>query len=389
MKTVLHISADFPDPLVPVKTRGAERLVTAAEGFRNVVYSLNRVNWRADLAMLPFGEDRTAIAYGAPPYAIRLLSHLDSVAEAIASDLRQRNIAPDLIHAHKFAIEGVIADQLSALTGAPFICSIWGDTDSKFFEGKPGLRGHYREIARRASLLLPAAPWTQRYFAAPLGFDAGRVEVLPLMTPADALIPPRICGEPRLVTVFNWDAWHRKGFDTLLQALALLGDDFADVRLDVYGRGGPKALLEMTKLIERAGLTERVKLQRPLDLLQVQETMNRYAAFVMPSRRETYGMVYVEALLAGVPILSSRDQGIDGLFDGMDIGYASDPQSAADVAEGLRFLLSQEARLKAEIGRLQQQGAFDHVRRAAVSARYRELLSELTAAPYQAAVSAA
>ena len=32
MKTILHISADFPDPIVPAKTKAVERLVAAAEG---------------------------------------------------------------------------------------------------------------------------------------------------------------------------------------------------------------------------------------------------------------------------------------------------------------------------------------------------------------------
>jgi glycosyltransferase involved in cell wall biosynthesis len=389
MKTILHISADFPDPMVPVKTKAVERLIAGTDGFRHVVYSLNRVNWRTDIAMLPFGEDRIALAYGAPPYGLRLRSHLLPVAEVIGADLRKRGIVPDLIHAHKFAVDGIVADKLSAATGAPFIASLWGDTDSKFFDSKPGLRAHYRDIARRAELLLPAAPWTGRYFAEALALEPARIQVLPVITPADAVLPPQLCGKRHVVTTFNWDAWHRKGFDTLLHALTLLGATGEEVCLDVFGRGGPKALLEMTRLIERFGLTATVRLMRPLDLSEVQSTMNRYAAFAMPSRRETYGMVYVEAVLAGVPILCSQNQGVDGLFEGMSVGYACNAQSVADVADGLRLLLIQESRLKDEIARLQQNGALEHIRSTAIAARYHALLTALTAAPYQAAVSAA
>ena len=389
MKTILHISADFPDSIVPVKTKAVERLIAGADGYRHIVYSLNRVNWRSDIAMLAFGEDRIAVAYGAPPYGLRLRSYLTPLAEAIGADLRRRGITPDLIHAHKFAVEGIIADELSAATGAPFIASLWGDSDGKFFEGKPNLRAYYRDLARRAVLLLPAAPWTGRYFASALGLEESRIEVLPIMTAADAILPPRLCGKPHVVTTFHWDSWPRKGFDTLLQAVALLAANREEVRLDVYGRGGPKSLLEMTRLIERFELGERVTLQRGLDMSQVQQVMNGYAAFAMPSRRETYGMVYIEAVLAGVPILYPQNQGVDGIFEGMSIGYACDTQSAADVADGLRLLLIQEPRLKDEIARLQQNGALDHVRSTAISARYSTLLATLTAAPYQAAVSAA
>jgi glycosyltransferase involved in cell wall biosynthesis len=374
MKTILHISADFPDPLVPAKTKAVATLIAGAEGYRHVVYSLNRVNWRTDIAMFPFGEDRIALAYGAPPYGLRMLQNLAPVAEAIAKDLERRKIKPDLIHAHKFTVEGVIADSVGARTGAPFIASLWGDTDTKIFEGKPRLRPHYRRVGGDAAFLLPPAPWTTRYFSAALGLDESRFKLLPVMTAADEIIAPEPSGAPSLVTVFAWDSWRRKGFDALIQAVALLAPDIPELRLDVYGRGGPKALLEMTRLIEKSGAADRVTLKPALDHGKVQETINKYAAFVLPSRRETFGMVYVEALLAGAPILWSRDQGVDGLFDGVTIGYSCDPQSITDIADSLRLLLAQESRLKGEIRRLQETGAFEHFRRAGIAARYRELL---------------
>jgi glycosyltransferase involved in cell wall biosynthesis len=374
MKTILHISADFPDPLVPAKTKAVPSLIAGAEGYRHVVYSLNRVSWRSDIAMFPFGEDRVALAYGAPPYGLRLVPHLTPVAETVAKDLAQRKIVPDLIHAHKFTVEGVVADALAAKTGAPFIASLWGDTDTKFFENKPRLRGYYQQIGGRAAFLLPPAPWTARYFADALGLDDTRFKLLPVMTAADSVLAPQASGAPKLVTVFAWDSWQRKGFDALAQAIALLAPDVPDLRLDVFGRGGPKALLEMTRVIEKSGAGDRIALKRVLDHGQVQETINSYAAFVMPSRRETYGMVYVEALLAGVPILWSQNQGVDGLFDNVTVGYSCDPRSITDIADGLRLLLAQETRLKGEIRRLQDQGAFDYLRRAGIGACYRGYL---------------
>jgi glycosyltransferase involved in cell wall biosynthesis len=374
MKTILHISADFPDPLVAAKTRAVASLIAEADGYRHVVYSLNRVSWRTDIALFPFGEDRIALAYGAPPYGLRLLQHLAPVAEAIAQDLTRRKIVPDLIHAHKFSVEGVVADTLAARTGAPFIASLWGDTDTKFFEGKPRLRAHYRGVGGRAALLLPPAPWTTRYFSAALGLGNDRFQLLPVVTAADQVLAPQSVGRPSLTTVFAWDSWQRKGFDALVQAVALLSPDIPELHLDVYGRGSPKSFLEMTRLIERSGAADRVSLKQPLDHGQVQQTINGYAAFVLPSRRETFGMVYVEALLAGAPILWSRDQGVDGLFDDVTIGYSCDPQSIPDIADGLRLLLAQESRLKGEIRRLQEADAFNHLRRAGITARYKELL---------------
>src|SRR5512145_3356932 len=97
MKTIVHISADFPDPLQRAKTRAVEILLAATPGFRHVVYSLNRVSWRSDLAALRFDEDRVAIAYGAPPYGIGLSRYLAPVADLILRDLERRGVQPDLV----------------------------------------------------------------------------------------------------------------------------------------------------------------------------------------------------------------------------------------------------------------------------------------------------
>ncbi len=52
--------------------------------------------------------------------------------------------------------------------------------------------------------------------------------------------------------------------------------------------------------------------------------------FVMPSRTETFGLVYAEALSQGLPVIYTRDQGFDGQFEEGEVGY---PVDAGDVRE--------------------------------------------------------
>lgn len=388
MKTILHISADFPDPLVGAKTGAVKSLIESAPGFRHVVYSINRASWGGGIAAQRFGGDHCAIAYGAPPYGVRLAHHLGLLANFISADLQHCGLRPDLIHAHKFTVEGVIAAQLSSATGAPFVVSLWGDSDRKIFEAKPALRASYRALARRAMLLLPATPWTRDYFAAALDLQGDAFEILPVVTLADAIIPPTLSAQPRLISVFAFDSWKRKGFEILVQAMASIAGETGAIGLDVYGRGGPRALLDMTRLISGAGMQEQITLMPPLDHAEVQGVMNCYAGFVLPSRPETYGMVFAEALLAGVPILWSQNQGLDGFFDEADTGYRCDPQSVEHVADGLRHLIADQARLKERIGALQTQGAFGILRRDTIGAQYGKLLADAMRRTDQAADAA-
>jgi glycosyltransferase involved in cell wall biosynthesis len=160
------------------------------------------------------------------------------------------------------------------------------------------------------------------------------------------------------------------------------------ITLDVYGRGGPKALLDMTALIRSACMEDHIKLMPALKHAEVQQVLNSHAGFVMPSRRETYGMVFAEALLAGVPILWSKNQGVDGFFDEANVGYRCDPQSVEDVANGLRHLIGNQARLKQQIAKLQAQGAFEMLRRDAIGAHYVKLLAAAMRGRDQAASAA-
>ena len=378
MKTVVHISADFPDPLVPGKTRAVENLLAATDGFRHVVYSLNRVSWKSEIALFPFGEDRTAIAYGAPPYGIMLERYLIAVAERIARDLETRNIVPALIHAHKFSVEGLVAARVAERLDVPFVASLWGDTDIKIVETKSRMRQRYRRLARQALRLLPAAPWTQTYFRKALSLDPRQFQLLPVMTAGDTILKPVLTHPPRLVSVFALDAWRRKGLDILLKAVADVARSRPDIVLDIYGRGSPKALLEVTRLIENSDAAPRVRLKGPLLHNEVQRKMNGYTAFVMAPRRETYGMVHVEAVFSGVPILWSQGRGIDGLFEGHNVGVRCDPEQPASVAEGIRQLLANERRIKDDIAQLQRSGLLEPLRREGIAANYGQILARFT-----------
>jgi glycosyltransferase involved in cell wall biosynthesis len=379
MKTIIHISADFPDPLVPGKTRAVANLLTASPGFRHIVYSLNRAHWSQGLSLTPFGEGHTAITYGAPPYGLGLARFLRPVAAAIARDLQQRRIAPDLIHAHKFSVEGLVAADLAETMQRPFICSLWGDTDIKIFEFKPGLRRRYREIAADAQLMLPAAPWTADYFSRALHLPKDKLRVLPVITAGDQVIAPAQSRSPRLVSVFQLDSWRRKGLDILAKAMVEAARDIPGLTLDIYGTGRDESINAAADILRSTSAVRIVRLMGAAPHDQVQQIMNGYTAFVMAPRRETYGMVHVEAVLAGLPILWSQDRGIDGLFADHAVGYRADPNSVEDVARGIRFLVANERPLKATIAKLQEEGAFAHLRTPGIAAQYCDLIASAAA----------
>ena len=378
MKTIVHISADFPDAMKAGKTAVVRRLVDGTTGYRHRVYSLNRVDGLGGLSHLPFGHDRIALAYGAPPKGILLETRLRAVARWIAADLARESIRPDLFHAHKLTVEGIIVDELTATTPCPYLVTSQGDTDLRIIGVRRDLKPLFRRIATGAAALLPLAPWTRAGLAQHLGLDAGSMTLLPCLLEDDRQSPAAPVAAPVLATVFHLQSARRKNLDSMAKAALTVTQTHVDFRLDVHGGGEPGDVMTARRMIAEAGAEHVVRLcgptREPLPTL-----LQRYAGLVLPTRRESYGLVHVEALLAGLPILWSRDRGIDGLFAAVGVGYRCDPADLQDIALGMRYLVDHEAAGKRAVAEAQGRGAFESMRRKTILDTYRAVLERALA----------
>jgi len=380
MATVVHISADYPDGMNSQKTHAVRRLVEMAPEHRHVIYSLNRVNGFGGLATLPCNGELTAIAYAAPPKGLFMASRLADVADWIKADLARRGVEPDVIHAHKLTMEGLIAAPLAKSLEARLVITIQGDTDTKIASVRRDLWGRYREAIDAAESLVSMAKWPVARLRRLLGPGIDRCQILPAVTTAERLQPGVPVGTPRLVGVFHLAPWKRKGADTIARAAQIAARQEPGLTVDLYGSGAAAEVIEVRRMLRRLDAGHRVSLLGPLEHGHVQTVLKTYAGFVMPSRRETYGLAYAEALFAGTPVLYSRDRGIDGMMAGPIPGYRCDPNDVEDVAAGMLHLVRNEARLKAELAKAQQQGELDPLRSDSVRAAYNRILQGRSAA---------
>ena len=63
--------------------------------------------------------------------------------------------------------------------------------------------------------------------------------------------------------------------------------------------------------------------------------------FIMPSLRETFGTVYLEAMTQGLPCIYTKSEGIDGWFRDGEIGKAVSPLDANQIADAI-FAIQQD-----------------------------------------------
>lgn len=140
----------------------------------------------------------------------------------------------------------------------------------------------------------------------------------------------------------------QKGFDVLIPAFRKA--NLHDVTLEIYGDGPDRALLE--KLADHdPAITFHGYLPDPAAALAAVD------AVAMPSRREPYGLVALEAMAAGRPLLVSE---ADGLRDHADLGAIAVPALTVDAwADALQTLCQSSTGDAAKAARARVAGAED------------------------------
>jgi glycosyltransferase involved in cell wall biosynthesis len=61
--------------------------------------------------------------------------------------------------------------------------------------------------------------------------------------------------------------------------------------------------------------------------------------FLMPSRYETFGLVYIEAMSQGLPVIYTKGQGIDGYFKDGEVGYSVNPKDISDIVKKIEMII--------------------------------------------------
>lgn len=261
-----------------------------------------------------------------------------------------------LIHAHTLFTDGSIARRLSAQTGIPYMVTLRYSDMEAIWRAEPHLRPMARRILREARRIVFLSDVSREkvlsgWFKAEEGASLReKTAVIPNgMDPA--WLDGRAREEPSGPV--------RVGFAGLLNARKRPLDALAAVHaaddaghrhyvLRACGSGPLQAKL-------CAGLREGDAF---LGRVQGMEGMKAFYAgcdvLLVPSGAETFGMVYLEAMSQGVPVLYTRGQGFDGQFPEGEVGYSvlhgDVGQQARRLNEVMRGYAARSARCVAHAG---------------------------------------
>ncbi len=363
----------------------------AALGHRVEVYTSDLYRefpWQRLAASVP-REERTAFGavHRLPVWSFPGELHYPFFRGLDRALLRDR---PDLVHAHTYGTHQVaVARRYGRRTGAPFVLTahfhpIWSIEGGWF---RHRLRGFYDRrvagpIVRSAAAVVVQTHEEERLLRS-LGLALPRVVIVPPgyrplpAPPSDAGRFGEKFGIPGPFVLFVGRLASNKGLLPLLTAFGTLAAEEPTAHLVLLGEdGGMRPTVE--ERIRAAGLASRIHLVGHVDDDRWVAAAYREARLtVLPSEYEAFGLVLLESLAQGTPVVATRVGGIPEVVEDGRSGLLVPPNDPTALAEALRRLWQDRA-LAARLGQYGQESVVPRYTWEALAARldalYREVL---------------
>lgn len=197
-----------------------------------------------------------------------------------------------------------------------------------------------RMAARRASHIVATTFYTAREFCFLNGLDIERCVVIPLAAGHYPRPMKRSAPQAKLKLLMVGRlsrADHYKGVDTLLEVVRLGRDEGLAFELEIIGAGNDTERLET--LARSFGIRDAVRFRGALPDADVQRAYDESHVFVMPSKKEGFGIVFVEAMASGLPCIGANHGGTPEVIGHFETGFLIEYGDAPQMVVYLRALL--------------------------------------------------
>ena len=276
---------------------------------------------------------------------LEIYDHIDAFARNVEAFRKQNGLRYDLVHSH-YWLSGLAGKRLQEWTGLPHVVGFHTLGAVKNAVGigevEPDLRvGAEKELVRDCQRIIastiPGKEDLIRYYGAlpakvgivPCGVNVGLFKPI-----ARDIARSRTGLNGDRIILFVGRIVPQKGIDKLLQAVSRLRDK-QGIRLVVIG-GDDRSKAELQRLKDLARSLKVEDSVSFLGLIAHDELPFFYSAAdvcVVPSHHESFGLVALESLACGTPVVATRVGGAETLIRPGETGYLvkdNDPHCLAD-----------------------------------------------------------
>lgn len=367
---ILHISNSYGG------TKVYENLYTQLDklGVRQTVFvPLNAANHsRVGNQMIDFQTAGSKIIYSTVLKPIHRFLYMAKI-NAIVKDLKKTAdlSSVDAIHASTLCLDGAVAYKLHQETGIPFMCAIRNTDVNNYYKVFKWRKGFFSKILEAASKIIFISPKYKENF---LG------EIIPASVSKKIeervmVIPNGVSGvflankseehksyEGELNLIFVAAFYKGKGLVETIQAIEQLRGKGYKITLNAIGKGLPNRPHDkeyedqVDALAKGKDWVKTRAFKKPEDIIS---EMHKANAFVMVSKPETFGLVYVEALSQHLPIIYAHGQGFDGFYPDGFVGYPAEAGNAESIADKIERLIKNYSSIANNVESLNLDEDFD------------------------------
>ena len=268
----------------------------------------------------------------------QLDSYLSTFEKAI--DKAVSDFKPDIIHAQHIWLLAWLAKK----TGLPYVATAHG-TDLMGYQKSSRFRSYADEAAMGAKRIITISNdndalvrelfpgCADRTVFMRNGYDPDRF--FPDRVPQDVLMPTFDIMPLKRLVLFTGKFTYFKGVDVLLEAARLYeGERPGEIITVLAGEG---ELAEQLKKQAKSYMLKNVHFLGYLDISDLRKLYSSADVSIVPSRREPFGLVAVEALACGCPVVATNQGGLPDIINSK-VGSLVD----VDDAFGLSSAILQE-----------------------------------------------
>ncbi|MEO0528394.1 MAG: glycosyltransferase family 4 protein [Bacteroidota bacterium] len=246
----------------------------------------------------------------------------------------------DLLFATTLFSDGAIALRLKKLYGLPYVIAVRSTDIDLYMRYRKDLHGLASKILNGASAIVFISESLKKKFFSSNIFTkmSNEIEAKSYTVPngidafwINKIQAKKVSSKNKILFVGYF--LKRKNIVPLIKAVLLLNSKEETYQLDIVGKAGSPE--EEAKIRKYSMQYDYINLLGPItDKEELKSIYARNDFFVMPSVRETFGLVYLEALSQGLPVIYAKGEAIDGIFD-FKVGEMVDPNSVESIADGI------------------------------------------------------
>lgn len=159
------------------------------------------------------------------------------------------------------------------------------------------------------------------------------------------------------------DTEQYKGYDRVLESLPALIPQFPKLRYLLVGRYDEAEKKRLDAIIQKLSLEDRVIFTGFIPDADMPYHFTLADLFIMPSEKEGFGIVFIEAMYYGLPVIAgNKDGSVDAMCNG-ELGTIINPDNLEEISSSIKKVLENPAAFKPNRQKLHEQFSYEWYKR--------------------------